>query len=40
VRPAAVVQGALAAFAFAMLIWVFVITDLSVKLVAQPIRTR
>jgi cytochrome c-type biogenesis protein CcmF len=33
-RPAAVLQGALAAFAFAMLIWVFLITDLSVKLVA------
>jgi cytochrome c-type biogenesis protein CcmF len=33
-RPAAVLQGALAAFAFAMLIWVFAITDLSVKLVA------
>ncbi len=34
-RLAAVMQGALAAFAFAMLIWVFVITDLSVKLVAS-----
>ena len=33
-RPAAVLQGALAAFSFAMLIWVFAITDLSVKLVA------
>ena len=32
-RPAAVLQGVLAAFAFAMLIWVFAITDLSVKLV-------
>ncbi|QKG71221.1 heme lyase CcmF/NrfE family subunit [Erythrobacter mangrovi] len=34
IRPAAVVQGALAAVAFAMLIWLFAITDLSVKLVA------
>ncbi len=33
-RPAAVLQGALAAVAFAMLLWVFAITDLSVKLVA------
>jgi cytochrome c-type biogenesis protein CcmF len=33
-RPAAVLQGALAAFSFAMLICVFAITDLSVKLVA------
>ena len=33
-RPAAILQGALAAFAFAMLVWVFAITDLSVKLVA------
>ena len=33
-RPAAVLQGALAAFSFAMLVWVFAITDLSVKLVA------
>ncbi|SMQ73886.1 cytochrome c-type biogenesis protein CcmF [Altererythrobacter xiamenensis] len=35
VRPAAIVQGLLAAFAFAMLLWVFAITDLSVKLVAS-----
>lgn len=34
VRPAAIVQGALAMFAFAMLLWVFAISDLSVKLVA------
>jgi cytochrome c-type biogenesis protein CcmF len=34
VRPAAVVQGVLCAFAFAMLIWLFARTDLSVKLVA------
>ncbi len=33
-RPAAILQGGLAAFAFVMLIWVFAITDLSVKLVA------
>ncbi|HEU4821202.1 MAG TPA: heme lyase CcmF/NrfE family subunit [Qipengyuania sp.] len=33
-RPAAMLQGALAAFSFAMLVWVFAITDLSVKLVA------
>ena len=33
-RPAAVLQGGLVAFAFAMLVWVFAITDLSVKLVA------
>ena len=33
-RPAAVLQGLLATFAFFMLIWVFAITDLSVKLVA------
>ena len=33
-RPAAILQGALAAFAFAALLWVFAITDLSVKLVA------
>ena len=35
VRPAAILQGLLAAFAFAMLLWVFAITDLSVKLVAM-----
>ncbi|MGN3975410.1 heme lyase CcmF/NrfE family subunit [Tsuneonella sp. SYSU-LHT278] len=35
VRPAAIVQGALCAFAFAMLLWLFVRTDLSVKLVAM-----
>ncbi|WP_375290826.1 heme lyase CcmF/NrfE family subunit [Qipengyuania sp.] len=34
-RPAAVMQGAIATFAFLMLIWVFAITDLSVKLVAS-----
>ncbi len=34
VRPAAVIQGILCAFAFAMLLWLFAITDLSVKLVA------
>ncbi|WP_341712901.1 heme lyase CcmF/NrfE family subunit [Erythrobacter sp.] len=34
IRPAAVVQGVLVAIAFAMLIWLFAITDLSVKLVA------
>ena len=34
VRPAAIVQGALAMFSFAMLLWVFIVTDLSVKLVA------
>ncbi len=34
VRPAAVLQGFLAVFSFAMLLWVFAITDLSVKLVA------
>ena len=33
-RPAAILQGGLVAFAFAMLLWVFAITDLSVKLVA------
>ncbi len=33
-RPAAVMQGLLAAFAFAMLLWLFAQTDLSVKLVA------
>ncbi len=34
VRPAAVVQGLLCAFAFVMLLWLFAVTDLSVKLVA------
>ena len=34
VRPAAITQGLLAAFAFLMLLWLFAITDLSVKLVA------
>ncbi|MGB7409137.1 MAG: cytochrome c biogenesis protein CcsA, partial [Pontixanthobacter sp.] len=34
VRPAAIMQGALAAFAFLMLLWLFAITDLSVSLVA------
>ncbi len=34
VRPAAVIQAALAILAFGMLMWAFVITDLSVKLVA------
>jgi cytochrome c-type biogenesis protein CcmF len=35
VRPAAIVQGVLSAFSFAMLVWLFVRTDLSVKLVAM-----
>lgn len=35
VRPAAVVQGVLCAFAFAALLWLFAVTDLSVKLVAS-----
>jgi len=34
VRPAAVVQGLACAFAFVMLLWLFAVTDLSVKLVA------
>ena len=34
-RPAAVVQGLLAGLSFAMLLWVFAITDLSVKLVVS-----
>ena len=34
VRPAAIVQGLLALFAFGMLLWSFAVTDLSVKLVA------
>ena len=33
IRPAAIVQGVLVTFAFAMLVWLFAITDLSVKLV-------
>lgn len=35
VRPSAVVQGVLSAFSFAMLMWLFIRTDLSVKLVAM-----
>jgi len=35
VRPAAILQGLLAAFSFLMLLWVFAVTDLSVKLVAM-----
>ena len=35
IRPAAIVQGALCVFSFAMLVWLFVRTDLSVKLVAM-----
>ena len=35
VKPAAIVQGALCSFAFAALMWVFWITDLSVLLVAS-----
>ena len=35
VRPAAIIQGALCAFAFAMLLYLFMITDLSVKLVVS-----
>ena len=35
IRPAAVVQGVLVTFSFAMLVWLFAITDLSVKLVAS-----
>ena len=35
VRPAAIVQGALAATSFAMLVWLFAVTDLSVLLVAN-----
>ncbi|WP_324260558.1 heme lyase CcmF/NrfE family subunit [Altererythrobacter sp. H2] len=34
VRPAAIVQGVLCAFAFGVLLWLFAVTDLSVKLVA------
>ena len=35
VRPVAVVQGVIVAMALALLIWVFIATDLSVKLVAD-----
>ncbi|MBE5073397.1 heme lyase CcmF/NrfE family subunit [Erythrobacteraceae bacterium E2-1 Yellow Sea] len=35
VRPVAILQGLLALFAFAMLMWLFAVTDLSVKLVAE-----
>ncbi len=35
VRPVAVVQGLIVALALALLIWVFVVTDLSVKLVSD-----
>ncbi|MGB3739700.1 MAG: heme lyase CcmF/NrfE family subunit [Pontixanthobacter sp.] len=35
VRPVAIMQGAMAAFAFFMLLWLFWMTDLSVKLVAE-----
>ncbi|MFV0642992.1 MAG: heme lyase CcmF/NrfE family subunit [Sphingomonadaceae bacterium] len=34
VRPVAILQGLLCAFAFLMLVWLFSVTDLSVKLVA------
>ncbi|WP_324827901.1 heme lyase CcmF/NrfE family subunit [Qipengyuania zhejiangensis] len=34
IRPAAIVQGALVSVSFVMLVWLFAITDLSVKLVA------
>ncbi|MXP27312.1 heme lyase CcmF/NrfE family subunit [Porphyrobacter algicida] len=34
-RPSAVMQGLLTIFSFAMLLWVFAITDLSVRLVAE-----
>ncbi|GAA4644122.1 heme lyase CcmF/NrfE family subunit [Pontixanthobacter gangjinensis] len=34
VRPAAIIQGVLAAFSFVMLLYLFAVTDLSVKLVA------
>ncbi len=34
VRPAAIMQGVLASVAFLMLLWLFAVTDLSVKLVA------
>ena len=35
IRPAAITQGVLVAFSFAMLVWLFAITDLSVKLVVS-----
>ena len=35
IRPAAIAQGVLVAFSFAMLVWLFAITDLSVKLVVS-----
>ncbi|MFN6935800.1 MAG: heme lyase CcmF/NrfE family subunit [Tsuneonella sp.] len=35
IRPSAVMQGVLSAFSFAMLVWLFVRTDLSVKLVVM-----
>lgn len=35
VRPAAIAQGLICAFAFVMLLWLFAVTDLSVKLVAS-----
>ncbi len=34
-RPAAILQGVLAGFAFVTLLWLFAVTDLSVKLVAS-----
>ena len=38
-RPAAILQGGLVAIAFAALLWVFAVTDLSVKLVATSSHT-
>ena len=35
IRPAAAVQGVLVSLSFAMLLWLFAVTDLSVKLVAS-----
>ena len=35
IRPAAIVQGVLVTLSFGMLVWLFAITDLSVKLVAS-----
>ncbi|MBX7483892.1 heme lyase CcmF/NrfE family subunit [Qipengyuania qiaonensis] len=35
IRPAAIAQGVLVTFSFAMLVWLFAITDLSVKLVVS-----
>ena len=35
IRPAAIVQGVLVTLSFAMLVWLFAVTDLSVKLVAS-----